>query len=429
MRGKRFHRLTFVSAFALVVAVAAVFASGAAAKTAYSWACGANPLTSSVTLTSDVTCTSSTGDGIDVGAPGIVINLNGHTISTTGAGSSGSGVDTGGYDRITIENGSIANFDYGIDAYGSSGFPVSGMLFTNLHITFIDGEYGIYASYLHNSSMTKLLIDGSGKDAYGIYAEYSSFLKIDPSVINLGGVSGSIGVYLYETCSSLVASITVNQADSYGFEDYGDAGECGGNTFRGNVSNGVSGDTYGFYVYETYPFDKLVNNYATSGYIGFDLEQDTYGFIIATGNAANNNTDSGFYNYENYLGTTGSTYTGNHSNRNGGTGFDGYYEDFYSYWNMNTANYNDEGGFFLDYPYQATLTWNKASFNNDSGSPFTVHGGFTFDDTSGYMLHQVSHNGSFNNNGWGFWSDTGLVPGGGNKIGGNSFGCFNVTCS
>jgi Right handed beta helix region len=73
-------------------------------------------VTTNAYLTKDMTCS---GDsGIVVGASGITIDRNGHVLK-------GSGVlygidDQAGYDKVTIKNGVIRNFEFGVNALNSA---------------------------------------------------------------------------------------------------------------------------------------------------------------------------------------------------------------------------------------------------------------------------------------------------------------------
>lgn len=70
--------------------------------------CGA-VVTASTTVTANlVDCP---GDGLVIGAHNIVLNLNGRTIDGVGLGV---GVHNNGFDRVTIRNGTITGFDYGV---------------------------------------------------------------------------------------------------------------------------------------------------------------------------------------------------------------------------------------------------------------------------------------------------------------------------
>jgi parallel beta-helix repeat protein len=50
-------------------------------------------------------------EGLRIAAPGITVDLNGHTIEGTGLGV---GIANDGFDNVTVRNGTVANFDYGV---------------------------------------------------------------------------------------------------------------------------------------------------------------------------------------------------------------------------------------------------------------------------------------------------------------------------
>jgi parallel beta-helix repeat protein len=82
--------------------------------------CG-DVVTQSTTLDSDLL--DCPGDGVVIGAPGITLDLGGHTIDGTGAGSGGQGVDdSAGHDGVTVSGGTIQEFQAAVyleDADGS----------------------------------------------------------------------------------------------------------------------------------------------------------------------------------------------------------------------------------------------------------------------------------------------------------------------
>src|SRR5437016_2222773 len=107
--------------------------------------CGA-PVTSNVTLTTDITCTDTTW--IKIGADNITIDLNGRIVTCMGAGYQGScqedtasptGIDTNGHRNIRIinsneeESGVIKGFDVGIWVRGGSNVRVKGITITGPH--------------------------------------------------------------------------------------------------------------------------------------------------------------------------------------------------------------------------------------------------------------------------------------------------------
>ena len=97
----------------------ALSASPAAAHTRAKLKCG-QTLTQSVRLTDDlVNCP---GDGLVIGADGITVDLGGHTIDgVTSAAAcdvrpANAGIRNTGYDRVTLVNGTIKQFDLGVEA-------------------------------------------------------------------------------------------------------------------------------------------------------------------------------------------------------------------------------------------------------------------------------------------------------------------------
>lgn len=82
--------------------------------------CG-ETVTHSVTLASDVSCPEFGSTGLVVGADGIAIDLNGHSVTgPDGLGfGSGVGIENQGHKGVTIRNGSISLFRDGVDLTGA----------------------------------------------------------------------------------------------------------------------------------------------------------------------------------------------------------------------------------------------------------------------------------------------------------------------
>ena len=77
--------------------------------TTQSFACG-ETVTADVKLTSDVFCMTAVNPGIVIGADGIDVNLAGHTMFGLAPGSGG--IDnTGGFDDLTVRNGSVSQIE------------------------------------------------------------------------------------------------------------------------------------------------------------------------------------------------------------------------------------------------------------------------------------------------------------------------------
>jgi parallel beta-helix repeat protein len=71
-------------------------------------ACG-QVITTSTTITNSLA--GCAGDGLVIGASGITVDLNGHTLQGTGLGA---GIQNNGHDDVTIRNGAFLDFDHGV---------------------------------------------------------------------------------------------------------------------------------------------------------------------------------------------------------------------------------------------------------------------------------------------------------------------------
>lgn len=103
-------RATFVGLGLLTSMLAGMPAASAAS-------CG-DVLVANTILTGNLTCT---GTAFEIGAPGILLDLNGFTLTGDGTGS---GVaQTGAFGGFTIRNGRIQNFEWGVNLNSTVGGP------------------------------------------------------------------------------------------------------------------------------------------------------------------------------------------------------------------------------------------------------------------------------------------------------------------
>jgi parallel beta-helix repeat protein len=130
---------------ALTLAGALASAGPAAAKSPPSTVKCGDTLTRSVKLTADLT--DCPGNGLLIGAAGIKVDLNGHTIDGTEAQapdcdiqpSGSTGIGNPGYDGLTVMNGTVQQFSDGFDA----GSDTTGMANSRLHdLTVRDNRFG-----------------------------------------------------------------------------------------------------------------------------------------------------------------------------------------------------------------------------------------------------------------------------------------------
>lgn len=90
--------------------------------------CG-DVLVHDVVLAHDLSCTSSVAHGLAAGAPGITIDLGGHTLQ----GTFGRGIDVSGASGVKVRNGRIRGFGAGIAGTGAHGLVVEGVVLEDMH--------------------------------------------------------------------------------------------------------------------------------------------------------------------------------------------------------------------------------------------------------------------------------------------------------
>src|ERR687891_382893 len=114
-----------------------------------------------VNLTANLNCSS--GDGIIVGGPNTVINMNGFSITGPGQDSSKVGIMVPNVDNVVVNGpGSISNFQAGVLLTGANGFKINSAILSNNQIgTFMTGaenaqvQQNINANqYVYNSCET-----------------------------------------------------------------------------------------------------------------------------------------------------------------------------------------------------------------------------------------------------------------------------------
>lgn len=113
-----------------VVAVG-FLAAGVSAALAGPVSCGA-VLTTNTKLQNDLA--NCPGDGLVIGADGITVDLNGHTVDGLGAAApfGSAGIDNnGGYDGVVVKNGTVKEFRQGLVLVGTTGDVARGLRVTD----------------------------------------------------------------------------------------------------------------------------------------------------------------------------------------------------------------------------------------------------------------------------------------------------------
>jgi len=223
------RRTTVVSAFA----VSGLLALGAGSAAASPVSCGAS-ITTDTKLHADLT--NCPGDGLVIGADSLSLNLNGHTIdgdATPGTSGPDAGIRLQGHHGITIQNGTVEEFDNGVllDAAGQNLLR---------HLTVLrSGARGIQ------------LQNGSNHNR----------LEFDTSSDN-----GRSGIALLSSADNVVQHSTASGNPFNGFAGF----TASHNVIR---ANDFSHNEAGLGVQDGSNSNRIVGNYAASnGFVGIAVE-------------------------------------------------------------------------------------------------------------------------------------------------------------
>lgn len=155
MRSAQSPRALFpqLVAAALLATIAALLTVSGSAQAAHAQ-CG-QVLVASTTLDSDLLACP--GDGLVVGAHAITIDLNGHSVVGAGLGA---GIRNDGFDGVTIRNGTVQGFDYGVLLNpGTAGNVVAALALTANQIAGVQLD-GAAQSVLRDSTVELQSNDG-----------------------------------------------------------------------------------------------------------------------------------------------------------------------------------------------------------------------------------------------------------------------------
>jgi len=266
------RRITTTLMTTAVVAALAILAVGpaAGATTQPISSCGQTVTTNAV-VTQDLDCA---GPGIVVGASGITIDLKSHVLR---GNKTSYGVDNmAGYDEVTVKNGVVRNFDYGVyatndpDDFTLSNMVSSGNKGTGVYIS--DGTSPSIVSttaagnggsgiIVNSDSASVKSSSAAGNDGEGIWLEGASplvksstadgntkngiILKGDSAKVATATARGNglIGVYVVGDGASITSAVTAGNGD-IGIQVSGDSplikrSRAEANGFLGGVSDGV----------------------------------------------------------------------------------------------------------------------------------------------------------------------------------------------
>jgi Periplasmic copper-binding protein (NosD) len=179
-------------------------------------------VTTNAYLVQDLSCAGL--NGIFVGGDGITIDLRGFTLSGDRTHDR-YGISNSGFDKVTIKNGVVRNFEIGVYAWsGADNLTLSGLVSTG----------SIYAGVVLDGNAGKIKsVIASGNGA-GVYLE-GSFYSVQSAII-----SGNYnrGIKMDGLSNSIKASVVAGNGLN-GIEANGDSASVTASTVTGNEVDGI----------------------------------------------------------------------------------------------------------------------------------------------------------------------------------------------
>lgn len=200
-------------------------------------------VTTNAVLTADLDCA---GDGVVVAASGITIDLRGHTLRGDRSPGHDGIDDSGAFDRVTVENGVVRNFESGIYAVGHADrVVVSGVVLSgSAYGSYVVGDAASIKSSTFAGNATGIDIFGDsasvaaatvvGNEVQGILVTGDAF-ALRSSTVSGNGASG-ISV---EGNQASVRLSTLSGNTGQGIDIVGDSASVSSSTAAGNDGGGV----------------------------------------------------------------------------------------------------------------------------------------------------------------------------------------------
>jgi len=193
-------------------------------------ACGATIVTN-LRLEADLTCIA---DGLIVGADGIMINLNGHTIAGAGVGL---GINVRSHQDIVIRGGTIRGFLTGIMVATSTGVVIKDNGFTqNREAVFLAGAVGnmIKHNNAWQNTLRGIMIRPTG----------SGVLSTDNIVMDNTLTNNPSGILLFGQPGNTLKANTISRSTVAGIDLTG--GGASANVIKDNLlTNNAAGVKFG----------------------------------------------------------------------------------------------------------------------------------------------------------------------------------------
>jgi parallel beta-helix repeat protein len=243
-------------------------------------------------------------DGLRVMANNVVIDLNGHHISGSGDGAGISNM--GGFDNLTVRNGTIRNFQNGIDSRGTAANIAAGGSFLELDLA--RNDTGLFLFHTTHTMLFETRVVGNALS--GVLALTSAATRVRSNTILGNGTngiafsvnsvsdatgneiagSGREGIFMEDVGSTWLTGNTVDASGRDGIAVTPIA--AGPNLVRENVVTASGRDGISF-IGAGDAVDLLDNTSVSNSRYGMWL--DGGGHKIVTGNGALDNGYDGIY--------------------------------------------------------------------------------------------------------------------------------------
>lgn len=373
-------------------------------------------LTQSTLVTNDLS--QCLGDGLVIGAPRIIVDLGGHTIDGVGLGI---GVHNDGHSSVTVRNGTVEDFDYGVRLLPESALNVVEQLTLRLNEVaavelFDAADNQVRGNVLDQNGGGIQVVNGStgavvtgntitANGGAGLLVRDSNANRLEHNSI-VGG--GDLGIELVNAVANTVRANSISGNSDGGIELTAGSHD---NRVEANALS-QSGDS-GILVAESDRNWLVANSshlMSDSG-ISLDLANDS----VVRGNDVRFNSDGL------HVEGAGNLIEANNASETTGNGIELAADALDNHIVGNTANANAQAGIYVDgeaAPGLGNLIERNTANANRVDGILAAKGG-----------HTITANVTRGNSGWGIRAQ-GSVDGGGNVASGNGqrSQCGGIVC-
>jgi CSLREA domain-containing protein len=397
----------------------------------FSWQVTAAPVLATVTCGQVITQSTRVsnslvdcgGNGLVIGAHGITLDLNGRTIDGIGTGA---GILNNGFDSVTITNGFVQEFDFGVQLNSGTTQNIVSSLTAQLNqeagialsdadgstvrqMTITENAIGIHVA---NGTTGAVLLGNtvSASSGDGILVDGSSSNRIEGNTVTTSSLAG-VALLLSGSNTVVGNTASTNSGDGISVGDDGAASD--GNRIEANTLTGNSGA--GIAVIDSIG-NELVGNVAQQ-HGGAGVALTGASGTLVRGNDARFNAGG-----IELSDSTDNRIEANDASSSNGTGLSVEGLSTGNVIVLNTASGNSGDGISVDAtaPAGSGNLIDRNTANSNSGDGISVNA----------AVHTIVGNVANANDGWGMLVVPGNVDGGGNAASGNAepTQCSGVAC-